>query len=91
MSFEELATFSRFLRVKACSRVRVADQSLLSDVAGHRDACRFAILVHPCLPDDTLDVVTIKQRLAESLEDDGAHAFLIGISKIGCQKLTTES
>ena len=47
---------------------------------GHREPSCRSVLVQPCLPDDTLDVVSIGESRAECLKHDSAYTLPTSVS-----------
>ena len=74
MSLELLGTVCLGSEIETCLGVRTMNQGLLRSGARHGETSRCTVLAKSCLPDETFNVVSVRQRGADSLQKDGRNA-----------------
>lgn len=76
MRFKVPAAVLGMQGVQSNRRVCAADERLLGVMVRHGDTWRPAILVDTRLANEAFYLVTIRQGLAQGLEDHGSHTLL---------------
>lgn len=79
MSLEILGTVCLGSEIETCLGVRTVNQGLLRSGARHGETSRRTVLVKSCLPDETFNVVSVRQRGAERFQNDGRNVVFTRI------------
>jgi len=79
VSFEELTTILRPAAIETTPCIRPFDQVHLGQGVWHGDARCAAVLIDTGLPDETLDVISVRERPLQRLQYHCRKAFTSGI------------
>jgi hypothetical protein len=80
MCLEILGAVVGIAQVQASSSVCGANELLLGGMAWHGDTGGSPVLINPSLPNDTLDMVAISQRLGKCLQNNTRYAFATSVA-----------
>lgn len=81
MCFKKLTAIGGLLEIKPSPPVRISNKCCLRRVVWHRDTRGAAILVDACLANDAFNLITVRERLAQSLEYNACDTFLLKQNK----------